>query len=119
LPSFASVGKGWNDGRRRGQRLDELISATEIACFAYCPDEERNPTRLERPQTEWDILQGLLMEYQRGDVPVARAYLNRQAEGRQQLILDLLHVWTEEMPDEKVRKEAHTLLFGLKSTSDR
>src|SRR5262249_49930272 len=77
--------------------------------------DERNPKRLERPQTEWDILHGLLTEYQRGDVPVARAYLNRHAEGRQELILDLLHVWAEEMPDEKPRKEAQTLLFGLKS----
>ncbi|HEY7307842.1 MAG TPA: DUF1156 domain-containing protein [Gemmataceae bacterium] len=77
--------------------------------------DERNPKRLERPQTEWDILHGLLTEYQRGDVPVARAYLNRHAESRQELILDLLHVWAEEMPDEKLRKEAQTLLFGLKS----
>jgi hypothetical protein len=76
---------------------------------------ERNPKRLERPQTEWDILHGLLMEYQRGDVPVARAYLIRHAEGRQELILDLLYVWAEELPDEKQRKEAQTLLFGLKS----
>jgi hypothetical protein len=77
--------------------------------------DERNPTRLENPQTEWDILHGLLTEYQRGDVPVARAYLNRHADGRQDLILDLLYVWAEEMPDEKLRKEAQTLLFGLKS----
>jgi adenine-specific DNA methylase len=77
--------------------------------------EERNAKRLERPQTEWDILHGLLMEYQRGDLPVARAYLNRHADGRQDLILDLLHVWAEEMPDEKLRKEAQTLLFGLRS----
>jgi hypothetical protein len=77
--------------------------------------DERSPKRLERPQTEWDILHGLLTEYQRGDVPVARAYLNRHAGGRQDLILDLLHVWAEEMPDEKHRKEAQTLLFGLRS----
>jgi len=77
--------------------------------------DERNPKRLERPQTEWDILHGLLTEYQRGDVPVARAYLNRHGEGRQDLILDLLYVWAAEMPDEKLRKEAQTLLFGLKS----
>jgi adenine-specific DNA methylase len=77
--------------------------------------DERNPKRLERPQTEWDVLHGLLSEYQRGDVPVARAYLIRHAEGRQEVILDLLHVWAEEMPDEKLRKEAQTLLFGLKS----
>jgi hypothetical protein len=77
--------------------------------------DERNPKRLDKPQTEWDILHGLLTEYKRGDVPVARAYLNRHADGRQDLILDLLYVWAEEMPDEKQRKEAQTLLFGLKS----
>ena len=77
--------------------------------------DERNPKRLERPQTEWDILHGLLTAYQRGDVPVARAYLNRHADGRQELILDLLYVWAEEMPDEQLRKEAQTQLFGQKS----
>ena len=77
--------------------------------------DERNPKRLENPQTEWDILHGLLVEYRRGDIPVARAYLNRHAEGRQALILDLLHVWGEEMGEETLRKDAQTLLFGLKS----
>ncbi len=46
---------------------------------------------------------------------MARAYLNRHADGRQELILDLLYVWAEKMPDEQLRKEAQTLLFGLKS----
>ena len=75
---------------------------------------ERNPQRLEDPQTEWDILHGVIMAYRRGDVPVARAYLNQHAGDRQQLILDLLHVWTEEMGDEDLRKEGQTILFGLK-----
>jgi len=76
--------------------------------------EERNARRLENPQTEWDVLQGLILAHRRGDIPVARAYLNEHADGRQRLILDLLHVWAEEMADETLRKEGQTMLFGLK-----
>jgi adenine-specific DNA methylase len=76
--------------------------------------EERITRRLEHPQTEWDVLHGLIMAYRRGDIPVARAYLHQHAEGRQQAIFDLLHVWTEETPDEALRQEGHTMVFGLK-----
>lgn len=76
--------------------------------------EERNAGRLEKPQTEWDVLHGVIMAHRHGDIPVARAYLNQHADGRQSLILDLLHVWAEEMPDEELRKEGQTILFGLK-----
>jgi hypothetical protein len=100
------------EAEERGYHAPLVLKGSKLRLAR--PDE-RNAKRLDRPQTEWDVLHGLLTEYQRGDVPVARAYLNRHAEGRQDLILDLLHVWAEEMPDEKLRKEAQTLLFGLKS----
>jgi hypothetical protein len=76
---------------------------------------ERHKRRLENPQTEWDTLHGLVMAYREGDVPVARGYLKRHAEGHEDFFKDLLQVWTAEMPDEKLRKEARALLFGLKS----
>ena len=76
--------------------------------------EERNKKRLENPQTEWDVLHGLILAYREGDVPVARAYLAQHAEGRLQLMLDLLFVWAAEMADEELRKEAGAILFGLK-----
>lgn len=76
--------------------------------------EERNNKRLENSQTEWDILQGLIIAYRVGDVPVARAYLANHAEGREQVILDLLSVWAAEMADEALSKEAGAILFGLK-----
>ncbi|MEA3416728.1 MAG: DUF1156 domain-containing protein, partial [Thermodesulfobacteriota bacterium] len=38
--------------------------------------DERNQKRIENPQTEWDILHGLIMNFRKGDVPVARAYLS-------------------------------------------
>ncbi|MBF7084130.1 DUF1156 domain-containing protein [Desulfallas sp. Bu1-1] len=76
--------------------------------------EERNKKRLDNPQTEWDILHGLIMAYREGDVPVARSYLARHGAGREQLVIDLLSVWAAEMAGDKLRKEAEALLFGLK-----
>ena len=35
--------------------------------------EERHTHRLAHPQTEWDVLHGLMMAYRHGDIPVARA----------------------------------------------
>ena len=75
---------------------------------------ERHPKRLEHPQTEWDILHGVIMAYRQGDVPVARGYLKRHAEGNEDFFKALLQVWAAEMPDEKLRKEAQALLFGLR-----
>ncbi|TEB09086.1 DUF1156 domain-containing protein [Pelotomaculum propionicicum] len=76
--------------------------------------EERHKKPIDSPQTEWDILHGLILAYREGDVPVARAYLAQHAEGRDQVILDLLSVWAAEMSDEKLRKEAGAIMFGLK-----
>jgi adenine-specific DNA methylase len=75
---------------------------------------ERHRKRLEHPQTEWDILHGVIMAYRQGDVPVARGYLKRHAEGNEDFFKALLQVWAAEMPDEKLRKEAQALLFGLR-----
>jgi hypothetical protein len=78
--------------------------------------DERSAKRLENPKTEWDILQGLLDANTRGELVVARDYLTTHAGSRRDIILDLLTVWGKEMPDEKLRKDAETLLFGLKSS---
>ena len=76
--------------------------------------EERNEKRLENPQTEWDVLHGLIMAYRKGDMPVARGYLNRHVEGNAETVKDLLRVWAEQMSDETLRKEAQAILFGWK-----
>ena len=75
--------------------------------------EERNPRRLEHPQSEWDILQGLIMAYREGDTPVAWAYLQHQAEGREERILDVLEVWTRRCGSESLYQEARRIQFGL------
>jgi putative DNA methylase len=76
--------------------------------------EERDPRRLEQPQTDWDRLHGLLLAYRRGELPVARQYLAAQAADTGGRILDLLTVWAREMGDETARREAEGLLFGLR-----
>lgn len=77
---------------------------------------ERHPRRMDDPQTEWDILHGMLRAFRAGDVPVARAYLQEHADGRERLLMDLLRVWTAEMGDEDLRKEGAALEFGLRET---
>ncbi len=75
--------------------------------------EERRESRLEHPQTEWDILHGVIMAFREGDVPVARAYLERHAPEKKTLIRHLLTVWAAEAPDDTLQKEARAILFGL------
>ncbi|WP_338824035.1 hypothetical protein MHOCP_21700 [Moorella humiferrea] len=75
--------------------------------------EERSKKRLDNPQTEWDLLHGLILAYREGDVPLARAYLAQHAGGREHVLRDLLSVWAAQAVDEKLRQEAEAILFGL------
>jgi hypothetical protein len=54
------------------------------------------------------------MNFRKGDIPVARSYLSRQAEGKEKLIKNLINVWASEMTDEDLRKEGNAIVFGLK-----
>lgn len=77
--------------------------------------EERHNTRLEDPKTEWDALCGLVMAHRRGDIPVARGYLqNHEAHAKH--LLDLLEVWTAETDEEDLAKEGRAMLFGLRQS---
>jgi hypothetical protein len=78
---------------------------------------ERHPKRLEDPQTDWDLLHGIIQEYRKGDVPVARAYLEKHAPEKAERVCDLLQVYAAEMGDKKRKQEAEILLFGLKNQS--
>ncbi len=76
--------------------------------------EERHHKRNEFPQSEWDLLCGFIMAYRKGDIPVARAYLDRHGEGKTELIRHLLEVWAAEILDDTLKKEAQTIIFSLK-----
>lgn len=76
--------------------------------------EERSTRRIAKPQSDWDVLHGMLLKYREGDVPVARAYLDEKREGNDGIVLDLLEVWGEEAETPEARNEARALLFGLR-----
>ncbi len=81
--------------------------------------EERQPARLDAPQTDWDRLHGLILAHRQGDIPVARAYLQRHAAEHAGRILDLLEVWAAEARDPERQKEARMMLCGLRQGSPR
>ena len=60
------------------------------------------------------ILQGMIMSFREGDMPVARTYLQRQAEGHEDKIIDILKVWADGCGSESLSKEAQRILFGMK-----
>ncbi|AVX21335.1 Adenine-specific DNA methylase, contains a Zn-ribbon domain [Carboxydocella sporoproducens DSM 16521] len=76
--------------------------------------EERNPYRIDNPQTEWDVLHGVILAYREGDIPLVRTYLTQHAEGREEIIKDLLAIWANGVHVAEIRKEAEMILFGLK-----
>ena len=76
--------------------------------------EERIKRRLEAPQNEWDIMHGVIMAYREGDIPVAKAYLQKFAEGHEEKIVGLLQVWADGIGKEDLKKEARRIIYGLK-----
>jgi hypothetical protein len=116
---FIGINNQANTGRRsRSSAAEEIGFHAPLirkgSKLRLARPEERDPRRLENPQTEWDLLHGLIVSYRHGDIPVARGYLSRHAEGKEDLIKDLMNVWATEMPDETLRKEAQAIVFGLK-----
>ena len=108
------------DGHMLGigdEKKDELSFAPVVrkgSNLRILLPEERNPKRLEMPQTEWDILQGVIMAYRDGDIPVARAYLQTHATGSEDKIIALLRVWADNCGKESLKKEADRIVYGLK-----
>ena len=77
--------------------------------------EERNARRLSNPQQEWDVVQGMIMAYREGDIPVARDYLQKHASGNENRIMDILKVWADNCGKEDWKKETQRMMFGLKA----
>jgi putative DNA methylase len=104
--------------RARGAEAEALGYAAPLvrrgAKLRLARPEERDLRRLTEPKTDWDRLQGLILEFRRGDAPVARAYLERTAPHHGERILDLLDVWAAEVPDPDLKREAAEIRFGLR-----
>ncbi|SMG13617.1 DUF1156 domain-containing protein [Dethiosulfovibrio salsuginis] len=111
---------GINDdigGRRSAQGADDGYFAPLVkkgSSLRIALPEERSARRVQSPKTEWDVLQGLIMAYREGDVPVARGYLERNGSDNRSTVVDLLRIWADQVGDETLRKEAEFILFGLK-----
>ena len=75
--------------------------------------EERDPRRLENPQTEWDLLQGTIMAYREGMEVTAKGYLQNRAGEKASVVKNILGVWAEGAADAQLRKEARAIRFGL------
>jgi len=105
-------------GRSRGAAAEDLGYHTPLvrkgSKLRLARPEERNARRLEHPQTDWDILHGVIQAHRAGDVPVARAYLDRHAPQHTRRIVDLLDVWAAEMDEPDLRREAQIMHFGLR-----
>jgi adenine-specific DNA methylase len=122
-PGQRSIGINQEASGRRAQaaKAEERGLAAPLARkgskLRLALPEERDPRRLETPQTDWDRLHGLLLAYRRGELPVARQYLAAKAADSGGRVIDLLAVWAREMTDESARREAEGLLFGLRQLS--
>lgn len=115
---FIGVNTTTAAGRRTTARAEEQGFAAPLVrqgskLRLAAPGERDERRILQAPQTEWDLLQGLLIAHEQGDLPVARAYLEEKAAGKKELVIDLLHVWAEEVTDETLRRQARELHFGL------
>lgn len=77
--------------------------------------EERAPARLEKPQTAWDRLHGLIAAYREGEDVLVRAYFEKHCLDQAQLLTDLLEVYRAEIADEKLQREVDWIRFALES----
>lgn len=77
--------------------------------------EERAEARLEKPQTAWDRLHGLIAAYRKGEDVLVRAYFEKHCLPQAQLLRDLLEVYRAEIGDEKLQKEVDWVRFALES----
>jgi len=113
-----SIGYATEASGRRASTTDDVVGyhaplVRKGSDLRLATPEERNERRMAAPQHEWDVMQGMILKYREGDIPVARAYLTEHAENNQAKIIDLLRVWTTEMDDDTLRKEGEMMLFGL------
>ena len=60
------------------------------------------------------MMQGVIMAFRKGDIPVARAYLNKHAGGNEDKVIGVLKVWADGCGSDELQREAQNILFGLK-----
>lgn len=74
---------------------------------------ERLEQRLANPQTLWDTLCGLIVNYRAGGVVAARNYLTANNQRESVALRGLLKVWAKECRDDALRREALLIDYEL------
>ena len=95
-----------------GYQAPLVISGSKVRLIM--PRERDRERLLDRPQTQWDMLHGVILSYQSGDMPSVRSYLDRYPTRQVYIVIDLLTRWLEQVGDERLAKEARAILFGLR-----
>ncbi|MCO6441613.1 MAG: DUF1156 domain-containing protein [Nitrococcus mobilis] len=75
--------------------------------------EQRLSQRLAHPQTLWDTLCGLIVNYREGGVVAARNYLTANDQRESDALRGLLQVWANECRDDALRREALLIDYEL------
>ena len=75
--------------------------------------EERNSFSIDNPQTEWDVMQGVIVKFRLGDIPLVRDYLRSHSNFSEDLILDMLSVYKIHCGSDVIKKEIDKILSIL------
>lgn len=75
--------------------------------------DERLAVRLANPQTLWDTLGGMIVNYRAGGVVAARNYLTQHEQRYSTVLRGLLHIWARECRDDALRREALLIDYEL------
>ena len=114
---FIGVNRDAGTGRTAGAGAEETGFAAPLvrkgSKLRLALPEERDPRRMKSPQTEWDLLCGLILAYRTGAEVSARGYMERLARDKASVVKALLRVWTDRVGQEDLKKEGESILFGL------
>jgi len=114
---FIGVNRDVGAGRAAGAGAEETGFAAPLvrkgSKLRLALPEERDPRRMKSPQTEWDLLCGLILAYRTGAEVSARGYMERLARDKASVVKALLRVWTDRVGQEDLKKEGESILFGL------
>ncbi|WP_163558799.1 DUF1156 domain-containing protein [Halomonas sp. NO4] len=75
--------------------------------------DERAASRMENPQTLWDVLGGLIVTYRDGGIVAARNFLTQHGKRDSGALRGLLKVWAKECRDDELKREAQMIDYEL------
>jgi adenine-specific DNA methylase len=105
-----------NDGVAYANEKDDALAAPlakKGSRLRLLAPDERLAVRLANPQTLWDMLCGVIVNYRAGGVVAARNYLTSHEHRESAALRGLLQVWARECRDDALRREALLIDYEL------